>query len=807
MTESVAAAARDATPAASDGLSSAEALARLAESGSNELPTQRVVGWPRALARQLTDVVIIVLLVAAALTLAMRDNTDAAVILTVIVVNTLLGAGQEVRSSRALAALADLTAPQAAVVRDGAVVAVAAGAVVPGDLLVLTAGDIVAADGWIVAAEGLQLDESLLTGESLPVDRSPGETLAAATVVTRGRAEVRVERTGARTAIGRIGHDLRDIHEALTPLQRRLAVLGRGLAVTVAVVAALVAALNIGAGQGVEYSITIAISLAVAAIPESLPAVVTMSLALAARRMAANGVLVRRLAAVEALGSVTVLASDKTGTLTEGQMSLAAVWSPDGAEHDVLEAVVLCNDAGISAGSRDDPTEVALLAGARAAGVDDAAVRARYPRVAEEPFDAGLARMTTVHQTEDGGRYWVCKGSPAAVLARTGDDRQFSLTAERFATEGSRVLGVTTSRDGRTWRLAGLVALADPPRARARGLVSAFRAAGVRTVMITGDHPATALAVARAIGLDTDAPDTVNARVRPEQKTDIVRALQHNGELVAMTGDGVNDALALRAADVGVAVGGRATEVARQAADLVLTSDDLEPLERAIGEGRRAYDNLRRFLHYGLSGGLAEILVVLVGPVVGFAVPLQPGQILWVNLLTHGLPGVAMGNEAAEPDVMTRPPRPPRARLLDRITTLHVLALGTLIAVSCLAAGIWARHADRPWQSYVFLTLAFAQLAAALALRPRRTAHANPLLLAAVALNVLLAVLVVTWTPLGDLLNTDPLGAADIAVCALAAVPATLLARVQSRSAGRPTRSDSGTSTLAAPARRWRTGR
>ena len=762
------------------GLSSAQAARRLAEVGPNALPTTRPETWPRALARQLTDTVVVVLLVAAALTIAMGDLTDASVIFIVIVLNSLLSAGQEVRSSNALAALADLTAPQATAIRDGRPCSVPAAEVVPGDVIVLSAGDIVAADGVVLDAESLQLDESLLSGESLPIDRSPGAEVTGATVVTRGHGNVLVQRTGSATAIGAVGRGLQNAGVVLTPLQRRLAKLGRWLAVAVALVAVVVAALNIAAGHSVDYSIALAISLAVAAIPESLPAVVSLSLAIAAHRMAAAGVLVRRLAAVEALGSVTVLATDKTGTLTEGRMAVVGTWVPAGVdERRLLEAAVLCNDAGLSGerNRRDDPSETALLAAARDAAIDVAAVRASHPRVGEEPFDAERARMVTTHRVAGGALLRVCKGSPEAVGALAPLDDAGAVELARCTAEGCRVLAFATAVGGSQWESIGFVALADRPRPEAAGLVAAFRAAGVAPVMITGDHPATAQAIARSVGL---GDGEVYARTRPTQKSDIVAALQHRGELVAMTGDGVNDAPALRAADVGVAMGGRGTEVAKQAADLVLTKDDLSAMVTAIGEGRRAYDNLRRFLHYALSGGFAEILVMLIGPFLGFSIPLQPGQILWVNLLTHGVPGVAMGNETAELDVLSRPPRSPSAGLVDRSVTKRVLTLGAAITVCCFAAAAFARHVDRPWQSYLFLTLAFAQLLVALTLRPVwRAANMNWFLLAAVLGNLLLAILVVTWSPLGELLRTARLNPSDIGWCLAAAAPAALVAYVQ----------------------------
>jgi Ca2+-transporting ATPase len=777
----------DVVATSESGLTGDEAQRRLERYGRNALPARKRVTWVGAFARQLTDTVIVVLLGAMVLTLLMGDYPDCAVIGAVVVLNSIISGAQEVRSSQALDALATLTAPRASVVRDGATLEVPAAAVVPGDLVVLTAGDVVAADATLVQAQALRLDESMLTGESLPVERDAGERVAAGTVVVRGRARAVVDATGERTEIGRIGRGLAEGSVVLTPLQQRLARLGRLLAVTVAVAAVAVAALNIATGHGVEYSATLGISLAVAAIPESLPAVVALTLALAARRMVAAGVLVRRLAAVEALGSITVLATDKTGTLTTGRLSVTRSWAPAGNDALLLEAGALCNDAGSDgvAAARDDPLETALVRYAREHGVDVAARRAAWPRVAEEPFDANAARMLTVHEDGRGRVRTIVKGSPEVVLelcAVAGASQR----AASWSRAGGRVLAVAVRDDGDDWSLLGLVEFADQPRTQAAATIGALRDAGIGAVMITGDHPGTAEAIAHAVGI-RDAR-AVYARVRPEDKTRIVRELRAAGELVAMTGDGVNDAPALRAADVGVAMGKRGTEVARQAADLVLTGDDLGAMVTAVAEGRRAYDNLRRFLHYAMSGGLAEILVMLAGPAIGLSVPLGPGQILWVNLLTHGLPGVAIGNEPARADVLHRPPRPPREGLVDAVLARRIALLGSVIAASTLGAALWAHADGRPWRAYAFVTLTFAQLGAALALRPSWKRR-NPTLVAAVALNVALIVLAVRWPPLEALLRTESLGGVDLLRCVVAALPSVALALIEAR--GRSRRAES----------------
>lgn len=775
------------------GMTEAAAAARLLADGRNEVPSRVHMQFLRAVLHQLLDVVIAVLGVAAVLTAVVGDVTDMAVILAVIVLNTALGASQELRSGRALEALAKLTAPRTTVIRDGRPREIDTAEVVRGDLIRLAAGDVIPADAEVVAAESLQVDESTITGESVPVGKVTGDRLFAGTAVTRGRGEAAVVAVAQATAVGGIAATLQQTGATQTPMQVQLASLGKRLAVAVTVAAVVVAVLNLATGRDLEVSLVLAISLAVAAIPESLPAVVSLALSMAARRMSAVGALVRRLPAVEALGSVTVLAADKTGTLTLGRMTVAALWTPRGTsdgERQLLAAATLCSDAcrtpdGRPA-QRDDPIEVAIVAAADRQGIDVPELRRDWVRLREVPFDAATARMTTVHEVPDAAPGYVveiCKGSPEAVLTSVTTEEAAGArrAAARFVDEGLRVLAVTRTHGAET-TVTGVIGFRDPPRESAADVVAAFRRAGVRPMMITGDHAATAQWVARRVGIDAD---DVHARVRPDGKKAIIARLRGDGEVVAMTGDGVNDAAALRAASVGVAVGERATEVARQAADIVLTTDDLGPLAQAIGEGRRAFDNVRRFLHYALAGGSAEVLLMLAGPIFGLAVPLQAGQILWVNLLTHGLPGVAMGNEPAPEDVLRRKPRPPEEQMLNMTTGRNVAVLGAVVAAVCLAVGVASRTLDRPWQSSVFVTLTVAQLAIALALRPAHVPwRTNLLLPAAVLANLFLIVLAVEWLPLRELLHTQPLSVAELGLCMVCAALPAGVAVLQRRSKG-----------------------
>jgi Ca2+-transporting ATPase len=803
---------------ATAGLTTQAAARRRQADGVNAVPAARRRRLPGRIGHQLADPLIILLLAAGAVTTLLGDRTDTLVIALVIVVNTTIGLFQEVRADRAIAALDRLAAPTARVVRDGADLVLPAVELVRGDLVRVEAGDIVPADLALHDAYRLQLDESALTGESEPVTRAAGGEAYAGTVVVTGRASGPVTRTGAGSALGQIAAMVAATRPGPTPLQRRLAGLSRVLGVAVVALSALVAALGVLAGRGLAEMAVTGVSLVVAAVPESLPAVVTLALALGAHRMASHQAIPRRLHAVETLGSVTVVAADKTGTLTEGRMAVqravtadlaeyavdgvgyqptGALRGPDGAPvappepvRELARAVLLCNDAALAPPTPEnphwsavgDPMEAALVAFAARCGLSVPAERAAWPRVAEQPFDQGARQMTTVHRTPGGRLLVVCKGAPeavltASVLAAGGPaPAELRAAADRLAGAGLRVIAVAAGSPP-AWpvpagglRVVGLVGIGDPVRPGAPAIAGTLQAAGIRLLMITGDHPATAASVADQLGIRRDAGQ-VFARVQPGQKLDIVAALQERGEVVAMTGDGVNDAPALRRADIGVAMGG-GTEVARQAADLVLVDDNLATAATAVAEGRRIYDNVRRFLRYGLSGGLAEILVMLLGPFAGLAVPLLPAQILWVNLLTHGLPGVALGAEPAEPDSMRRPPRSPQESILGGGLLRDVLVTGALIAAVVLGAGVTAYHLGLPWQSVVFVVLGLAQLGVALAVRVprrRRGGPGNPALLAAVALSGALQVAGVLVPALRELLGTEWLTATELLGCALVA--------------------------------------
>lgn len=748
------------------GLTTQEASRRLVEHGANELPREPTAGLAARVGQQLRDPMIMLLCGALVLVVAIGDRADAVIIASVIVLNTAIGVVQDVRAQHAIDALSRMAAPRAHVWRDGALVDLAAGALVPGDSVRLEAGDIVPADLLLVEASSLQVDESTMTGESMPVPRAAAEEVVSGTVVTRGRGIGRVVRTGTNSGLGRIAALVAGAGIRPTPLQLRLARLSRQLVLVTCLICGVVFVLAVTQGMSWAGASVLAVSLGVAAVPESLPAVVTISLAMGARRMARRSAVVRRLPAVETLGSVTVLASDKTGTLTQGVLTARLLWTPAGtceisgtaygvdgglegppparaAAERLLRNAALCNDASLSRGATGewlavgDPFDVALLVAAAKGGLEPGSL-ARWRRLEESPFDSDTGYSRTVHLTPDGGEVEVLKGAPEKLLALLPpgpDVAAAQAQAELWAARGHRVLAVL--EDCRT---VGLVAVTDPPQPDAAAVVEQCRAAGIRIVLVTGDHPATARVVAGELGILGEAGEVVEgeavargehvdrvevvdvyARVRPEQKVGIVDAWQAHGDVVAMTGDGVNDAPALRRADIGVAMGRGGTEVARQAADLVLLDDDLRTLVAAVGEGRRIHANIRTFLRYGLAGGFAEIVVLLVAPFLGMPIPLTPAMILWVNMVTHGLPGVAFGGEPLDPVLMRRPSPPPQRSVLDRGLVWQIVAAGVLVSIASLAAGLLASHQGEDVRTAVFLTLGLGQLAVALALRAPRT--------------------------------------------------------------------------------------
>ena len=692
------------------GLTSEEAKKRLREYWPNALPARPAQPFSRKLLRQFQSPLIYILLLAllADLLLWLYEGArgvplESLVILAILLLNALLGAFQEKRSEEALKRLKALAEPSVWVLRDGRFQRLSARGLVPGDVVRLEAGDRVPADGVLLEGSGLLVDESVLTGESVPVEKGVGEEVFAGTLLVRGRALLEVTRTGAQSAMGRIAHLLAEMEEEKTPLERRLHAFGHRVARLVLLLALGLLLLGFLV-EGVSAKVVLfAVALAVAAVPEGLPAVLTLALALGVERMARRKAVVRRLSAVEALGSVTVIATDKTGTLTENRMEVQELLSPD--PEKALLAMVLCNDADLATGA-GDPLELGLLRYA-SRFLDVERVRREHPRLSERPFDSAWKFMRV---TTPLGSF--LKGAPEALIPRLAlpQEEQARLFEEAgaHAAKGFRVLALAFGEGEREegLRFLGFVLLLDPPRPEVPEAVARVLKAGVRVVMVTGDHPATARAIARRVGMPAEVVATgedletlsdeellkvdVFARVRPEQKLRIVEALQKAGEVVAMTGDGVNDAPALKRADVGVAMGQRGSDVSREVADLVLLDDNFATIVAAIEEGRSIYENIQKFLRFLFSTNLSEVLVVALGMVLAallglrdeaghLLLPLTAVQILWINLVTDGLPALALSLDR-NPGVLDRPPRPKESPLLDGPSLRFVLLTGALKA-------------------------------------------------------------------------------------------------------------------------------
>jgi Ca2+-transporting ATPase len=828
------------------GLSHEESARRRAEYGPNvidEAPPRSA--WLILLA-QFADYMILVLLGAAIASGVIGDLADTLVIVAIVVLNAVVGFVQEFRAERALAALKAMAAPVATVVRGGTPTTEPAAHLVPGDIVRVEAGSIVPADLRILESASLRVDEAPLTGESVPIDKahSPIDEADVAvadrhniahkgTLVTYGRGVGLVVATGMRTEFGKIARLLEQARLVETPLQRRLAVFGRRLALVVLAICAIVFVAGLMRGEPALPMLLTAVSLAVAAIPEALPAVVSVALAFGARKLMRQRALIRRLPAVETLGSVTTICSDKTGTLTANEMHVERYYC-DGAAADtpgttepwrtLRLALCVSHDAVRDGTGRlvGDPTEVALLRAALAAGSDPAAEAARWPRVDEIPFDSVRKCMSTLHRTPEGDWLSIVKGAAEVVVDACNavalgsetvaiERTRLLAQADALAAEGLRVLAVAVrrfaERPGRYdpvtaesgLKFVGFVGLIDPPRPEIVAAIATCRSAGIVPVMITGDHPLTARAIARRIGLLTDDRAVITgaalaalssdelaervgelrvyARVAPEQKLAIVAALQKRGEVVAVTGDGVNDAPALRQADIGVAMGIAGTDVAKEVSGMVLLDDNFATIVRAVREGRRIYDNLRRFIRYVLTTNTGEIWTIFLAPFLGLPIPLLPIQILWINLVTDGLPGLALAAEPEERDVMRRPPRDPAESVFAHGLGAHALFLGLMMAGIALGAEAWAlRGGIAEWQTLVFTTLCFMQLGHVLAIRSEETSlfrlglMSNRPLAGAVLLTIVLQLAVVYLPALNAVFKTVPLTAGQLAGAVAAAV-------------------------------------
>jgi Ca2+-transporting ATPase len=756
--------------------------------------------------------------------------------MVIIVLNALVGFIQEYRAEKAMAALKKMAAPAATAIREGVATTLAASHLVPGDLVMLEAGNVVPADMRVLEAAQLKIEEAALTGESVPVEKHTkplhdemlplGDRKNMAykgTFVTYGRGTGVVVATGMDTELGKIAAMLQEEEEVKTPLQKRLASFGQKLAMAVLAICAIVFGIGIMRGEEPMLMLLTAISLAVAAIPEALPAVITISLALGAKKLVKQNALIRKLPAVETLGSVTHICSDKTGTLTVNKMTVEELYcggkilrageidTLKKTDHPLMTALALSNDAQAGADGTiiGDPTEIALYDTARKHGYAKKELEKKYPRVAEIPFDADRKCMTTVHTWTEGfvsftkGAIEVLIDKSINLLTPEGlepiNSSAINTINERMAADGLRVLGIAMKK----WDvvpddmspehveagliLVGLAGMMDPPRAEASEAVQMCKTAGITPVMITGDHPITARAIARRLGIiDDDSKAIITgreldkltleefekgvehirvyARVAPEQKLKIVKAFQDKGQFVAMTGDGVNDAPALKRADIGVAMGITGTDVSKEAAHMILLDDNFATIVKAVKEGRKIYDNIRKFIKYLLTTNSGEIWTLFLAPLCGLPIPLLPIHILWINLVTDGLPALALSVEPAEGDVMSRPPRHPKESIFAHGLGLHAIWVGILMAGIVLGVQAWAMRTDAAhWQTMVFTVLCLTQLGHVLAIRSEKESlfriglFSNKYLLLAVALTFFLQMATVYVPALNQVFKTAPL--------------------------------------------------
>ena len=874
------------------GLSPDEAIARLERLGPNDLPRPARPSMWRILLDQVRSIVVLFLAAAAAAALLMGDAVDAIAIAVVLFLNVAIGFATELRALQAITGLLELQALRATVVRDGEVREIDARELVPGDVIAIEAGEAVAADARLISATALRSAESVLTGESFPVDKNENAMLAAytplparetmlyqGTTVVSGSARAMVVATGGATEMGRIGALTSTVAVAKTPLERRLDSLGRRLAIAAVGIAIVIAAFALLHGESLATVLQMGIAVAIAAVPEGLPAVVTVAMAVGVWRMARRRALVRRLPAVESLGSTTVICTDKTGTLTAGEQTAVELWiagrymtltgtgyAPDGnllengepvqvgAEgplRDAFRAAALANHAEVTRGeagweAHGDPTDAALLVAALKAGIDRPRELESLSPIGELPFDSAYMMMASYHRRADGSAVAFVKGAPRSIITASEkvvgpggiaplDDAAREELLQRnvaFAERGLRVIALASGAvppteeelpSGLTF--LGLVGIVDPPAPGVKDTIARFREAGIRTVMLTGDQRPTAESVAHS--LDLIGPDDISidgaeverasdaelaslvehgavfSRMSPEGKLRVISALQRNGEIVAMLGDGVNDAAALQRADIGVAMGRRGTDVAKQVAGMVLQDDRFTTVAAAVEEGRVVFANIRRFVYYLFSCNAGELLVLVSAGAAGLPLALLPLQILWLNLVTDTFPALALALEPAEPGIMRGAPHSPRSGLLSAGMLRSILLHAALIAGCTLGAFVWGLHMPdggdaRHATTLSFMTLALAQLfhlgnaRGILPVMTLRRALANHYAIGAVAITIALQILAVSYAPLAGVLGVRPLAMAEwLVVFLLASIPAVVGQLLRMRHVGVRSRSRS----------------
>lgn len=815
------------------GLTAEEVTKRLEQHGRNTLEVRKKKTVWGMLLKQLTDFMILILVAAAVVSGIVGDVTDSIVILAIVIVNAIIGLIQEWRAEKAMEALQNMAASHARVLRNNQTTEIVAEELVPGDVVILEAGNVIPADMRLTETYAFKVDESSLTGESVNVEKSTeglpsgdyplGDRVNMGykgTFVTNGRGVGYVVTTGMKTEFGRIARMIQ-VEDTKTPLQKRLNTFGRIL--TVVILGLCVVFFFVGWQRGESWSTMLltAISLAVAAIPEALPALVTIALALGARRLVKNNALIRKLPAVETLGSVTYICSDKTGTLTLNKMTVQETYAHQGISwpHDLFDgkdtllyAMALNNDV-----TRDnegawvgESTEVALAQFALDHGLARSAVEHRFPRIAELPFDSKRKLMTTFHQTHS-GVVAIVKGAVDVLFHKLAPDEQRFIPeleekADDMAAKGYRTLGyairlfdempegASAEEVESSLTFVGLAGMMDPPREEAKQAVEECRTAGIHPVMITGDHKLTARAIAEQLGIISSERDlaisgpelqkmpqeelerkvehiSVYARVNPEQKLRIISALQARGHFVAMTGDGVNDAPALKNADIGIAMGINGTEVSKEASHMILLDDNFATIIKAVKHGRRIFDNILKFIKYIMTGNSGEIWTLFLAPFLGLPIPLLAIHILWINLITDGLPGLALASEKPELDIMHRPPRNPRENIFAGGMAWHILWVGLLMAIVTLGMQWWAiSHSDSHWQTMAFTVLCFSQLGHVMAIRSDRRSlfsiglFSNKPMLLALAITFSLQLLVIYLPFMNTIFKTHPLTLTELGI-------------------------------------------
>lgn len=814
-----------------DGLTSADADARRSEYGANEITEGKKRSIWELLARQFTDVMILVLIAAAVIAGFIGDIADTFVILLIVLLNAVIGFIQEYRAEKAMEALKKMVTTDTAVVRDGNMQNISSTDLVPGDIILLETGNVIPADIRLIEAHQLKVEEASLTGESHPVEKDiavlKDENLPLgdrknmgykSTYVTFGRAKGIVVATGMHTELGKIAGMLQGV-DAKTPLQKRLASFSKKLAFIVLFICVIVFVVGIIRGEDVLLMLLTAISLAVAAIPEALPAVITIALAIGAKRMIRQNALIRNLPAVETLGSVTYICSDKTGTLTVNKMAVREIYT-DGKNIEskdvqanlnneivtvLLTGMALNNDACISENGNviGDPTEIAFCNLADENNFNKNELEEKYPRVAELPFDSERKCMSTIHK-RDKGYISFTKGAMDVLLDKTGDLTQqqketWMQAGDKMAAEGLRVLGfakkefdslpaaITHDAIEEGLTMIGIGGLIDPPREEARQAVQECKTAGIKPVMITGDYVLTAKSIATQIGIVEAEDDLiltgselaempyrefqdkvehikVYARVSPEQKLIIIKALQEKGQYVAMTGDGVNDSPSLKHADIGIAMGITGTDVSKEAADMILLDDNFATIVKSVKQGRRIFDNIRKFIKYTMTSNLGEIWTIFLAPFLGLPIPLLPIHILWINLVTDGLPGLALASEPAEKGIMERPPRHPKESIFADGLGTHIIWVGLLMGAVTIATQAMAINAGNDkWQTMVFTVLCFSQMGHVFAIRSEKQSlfsqglFSNIPLLGAIALTLILQLATIYVPYLNPIFKTTPL--------------------------------------------------